>query len=159
MIDIENLIKDWGELILSSMGIIGNIYVYLKHNKRLNEQESRLNELQIKQFEKEEDKEKMAEMRCYAIHVDKGSTKIRFINAGKSDALNVRIKILTPEEQVRLISCNAKWGPYEVINPESYRDEPLMFLLGAPKTIDIQIIWNDKYQDDRNVVLSVPLQK
>ncbi|WP_239481290.1 MULTISPECIES: hypothetical protein [Bacteroidaceae] len=157
MMILGDFIKDWGGLILSSLGIIGGIWAYIRHDKKLKIQEIRLNEFQIKQFEKEENKEKMADMKCNVIRGNKGSAKIRFVNAGKSDALNVRIKILTPENKMKSILHDAEWGPYKVINPQLYREERLALCVGYPDTIDIQITWNDEYQDDRTVFLSVPL--
>ena len=64
---LGDFIKDWGGLILSSLGIIGGIWAYIRHDKKLKIQEIRLNEFQIKQFEKEENKEKMADMKCNVI--------------------------------------------------------------------------------------------
>lgn len=154
---IITFVKDWGGLILSFIGIIGGILAYIIHDRRLKNQESRLNELQIKQFEREENKEKMADMKCSIIHGNKGSHRIRFINAGKSDALDVRIEILTSENDMKNILCNTKWGPYNVINPQLYREERLSLCVGHPATMDIKITWNDSYQNDRIVSFSVPL--
>lgn len=154
---ITAFIKDWGGLILSSLGIIGGIWAYILHDRRLKYQESRLNELQIKQFEKEENRERMADMKCNIIHGSKGSARIRFINAGKSDALDVRIEILSSDSDMNSILCNSEWGPYNVINPQLYREERLALCMGHPDTIDVRITWNDSYQNNRTVVLSVPL--
>ena len=49
-----SFIKEWGALLLSSLGICGGFFAYLRHDRKIKEQELRLNELQIKQFEKEE---------------------------------------------------------------------------------------------------------
>ena len=157
MDEIVSFIKDWGGLILSFIGIIGGVWAYILHDRKLKNQESRLNELQIKQFEREEDKERMADMKCSIIHGNKGSARIRFINAGKSDALDVRIEILTSQNDMKYILCNTIWGPYKIINPQLYREESLALCERHPDTVDIRITWNDAYQNDREVLLSVPL--
>lgn len=95
-----SFIKEWGALLLSSLGICGGFCAYLRHDRKIKEQELRLNELQIKQFEKEEAKEKMAEMKANIIHSHGGIAKIRFVNAGKNDAKHVRIDILSSEEEM-----------------------------------------------------------
>lgn len=149
-------IKDWGGLILSSFGIIGGIWAYFKHDKKLKRQESKLNEMLIRQYEKEEAKDKMAEMKANIISNYKGTAKIRFVNAGKADACNVRIELLTSDADQTGIIHKGNFGPYEVINPQSYREEKLWLSEGHSDTFDIKIIWNDEYKKDRNISLSVP---
>lgn len=43
-----SFIKEWGALLLSSLGISGGFCAYLRHDRKIKEQELRLNELQIK---------------------------------------------------------------------------------------------------------------
>ena len=42
-----SFIKEWGALLLSSLGISGGFCAYLRHDRKIKEQELRLNELQI----------------------------------------------------------------------------------------------------------------
>ena len=97
----------------------------------------------------------MAEMKANIIRGQRGSAKIRFINAGKADAQNVRIEILTPGEKMAQI-YHSKFGPYNVINPQLYREERLALSIGHPDTIDLKITWDDNFQKNRFVTLSVP---
>lgn len=150
-----SFLKDWGDILLSSIVAIGGLCAYIKHDKKLRQQEAKLNELQIKQYEKEEAKENMAEMKANVIRGQKGSAKIRFINAGKADAQNVRIEILTSAEEMARI-YHSEFGPYNVINPQLYREERLALSTGHPDTIDLKITWDDDYQKNRFVTLSVP---
>ena len=113
-----SFIKEWGALLLSSLGISGGFCAYLRHDRKIKEQELRLNELQIKQFEKEEAKEKMAEMKANIIHYHGGTARIRFVNAGKNDAKHVRVDILSSEEEMSGIYLRGSFGPYDVINPQ-----------------------------------------
>lgn len=150
-------IKEWSSLTLSVLTILGSLWGYFIHDKKLKSQEKRLNDLQIKQIEKEEAKEKMAEIKACVIRDVKGNTKIRFINSGKSDAINVRIDILTSKEDMSLIRCKDTWGPYEIINPQTYREETLTLYLGHPNVIKIKVTWDDGCMKDRETNLSVPI--
>lgn len=148
-------LKNWGDILLSVLVAIGSLVAYIKHDKKIKRQEAKLNELQIKQYEKEEAKEKMAEMKANIIRGQRGSAKIRFINAGKADAQNVRIEILTSAEEMARI-YHSEFGPYNVINPQLYREERLALSTGHPDTIDLKITWDDEFQKNRFVTLSVP---
>lgn len=110
-----NIFKDWGGQIMAAMGIFGGLWAYFRHDRIIKKQEKLLNDFQIKQIEKEQAKEKMAE-----------------------------------------IYYGANFGPYEVINPQSYREEKMFLCEGRPDIIDLKIIWDDEFQKDRSVLLSVP---
>ena len=101
-------------------------------------------------------KEEAMNLKANIISSHKGTAKIRFVNAGKSNAFNVRIEILTSKEEMAKIYYGANFGPYEVINPQSYREEKMFLCEGRPDIIDLKIIWDDEFQKDRSVLLSVP---
>jgi hypothetical protein len=149
-------LKEWGGLVLSTLGIIGSFSAYVHHDKKLKSQEAKLNELQIKQLEKEVANEKKAEMKANILHGHNGTARIRFVNAGKVDALNVRIEILSSEKEIGGIYHHTDFGPYDVINPQSYREEKMYLTEGCPDVIRLKIIWNDEFQRDNSVTLSVP---
>lgn len=154
---ILSFVKEWGALLLSLLGICGGFCAYLRHDRKIKEQELRLNELQIKRFEKEEAKEKMAEMKANIIHSNGSTAKIRFVNAGKNDAKHVRIEILSSKEEMSDIYIQGSWGPYDVVNPQSYREEIMYLFEGHNDTIRLKIAWDDEYQNNRTVSLTVPL--
>lgn len=156
MDSLIDIFKNWGAHIMSAMGILGGLWAYFRHDRKIKNQEKILNDFQIKQIEKEVAKEKMAEMKANIISSHKGTAKIRFVNAGKVNAYNVRIEILTPEEEMARIYYGANFGPYDVVNPQSYREETLFLCEGHSDTIDLKIIWDDEYQKNRSVSLSVP---
>ena len=150
-------LKNWGDILLSVLVAIGSLVAYVKHDKKIKRQEAKLNELQIKQYEKEEAKEKMAEMKANIIRGHKGNARIRFINAGKVDAKNVRIEMLSTEDELSgIILLSSKLGPYEVINPQSHREVNIALCEGHSDTIKLKIIWDDDFQKNRSVTLSVP---
>ncbi len=154
---ILTFLKNWGDIILSVLVATGSFVAYIKHDKKIKQQEAKLNELQIKQYEKEEAKEKMAEMKANIIRGHEGKARILFINAGMEDAINVRIEMLSTKEELSGITFLSALGPYEVINPQSYREVNLTLCVGHSDTIKLKIIWDDKFQKNRFVSLSVPL--
>ncbi len=153
---ILSFLKNWADIFLSALVALGGFWAYMRHDKKLKQQEIKLNELQIKQYEKEEAKEKMAEMKANVIRDYRGNVRIRFFNAGKANAKNVRIEIQSPKEKMSRIN-HPKFGPYDVINPQSHREEQLVLYTGHPKTIDFKITWDDESHNNRSVSLSVPL--
>ena len=98
----------------------------------------------------------MAEMKAAIIPGHKGSARIRFVNAGKADAKNIKIEILSTKEEMSGI-LYTKFGPYDVINPQSHREEHLSLCEGHSKTIKLRITWDDEFQKERSVSLSVPI--
>ena len=156
MHNVLGFCKEWGGHILSGFGILGGLWAYFRHDRIIKGQEKLLNELQIKQLSKAEDEEKKAEIKCNFIS-GKGGGRIRFVNAGKSDARNVRIEILTPKNELDGLLMYDDWGEYDLINPQSYREESVGLCMGCPEVIKIKVIWDDDYESGRSSTLSVPL--
>lgn len=145
-------LKEWGGIILSLFVAVGSLWAYMRHDKQLKQQQSTLNDLLIKQYEKEEAKERMALMKAQIFTGQKGNAKIRFYNTGEADANNVRIEILSHMSGI----YHDEWGPYEVINPQSYREERLWLCEGHSKTIDLRITWDDGIMQNRTASFNVP---
>ena len=156
MDNVLGFFKEWGGHILSGFGILGGLWAYFRHDRIIKGQEKLLNELQIKQLSKAEDEEKKAEIKCNFIS-GKGGGRIRFVNAGKSDARNVRIEILTPKNELDGLLMYDDSGEYDLINPQSYREESVGLCMGCPEVIKIKVIWDDDYESGRSSTLSVPL--
>lgn len=151
-----DIFKNWGAHIMSAMGILGGLWAYFRHDRIIKSQERILNDFQIKQIEKEQAKEKMADMTARIIPGNRrGNAKIRFINTGKVDAQNVRIEILSSEEDMSGI-IHSNFGPYDIVSPLLYKETYLALCEGHSNTITLRIIWDDEYQKNRSVSLSVP---
>lgn len=97
-------------LIISILTLVGSLWGYIHHGRRINEQEIRLKDLQIEKLEKEKCEERMADMRSEIRRTGKGKGSIFFVNMGKTDALNVRIGILTDEKEMNSIIRLSKWA-------------------------------------------------
>ena len=156
MDSILGLFKEWGGHILSGFGIIGGLWAYFRHDRIIKNQEKLLNELQIKQLSKAVDEENKAEIKCNFVAC-KGGGRIRFVNAGKSDARNVRIEILTPKKELDGLLMYNDWGDYDLINPQSYREESVGLCMGCPDVIKIKVLWDDDYELGRSSIMSVQL--
>lgn len=153
-----DFIQHLGALILSLISIIGCVVTYVIHDRKLKCQEKRLNALQIMQIEKQEAREKMADIKSLAFSIKRGCSAIRFCNTGTSDAKNVRVMILTPEEELRgIIFPKKQWGPYELINSQGSCEEIINLCMGHPKFLKIKVVWDDDYQDNRSSILNVQI--
>lgn len=147
-----SFLKEWGSLILSFLAICGGIFAYFRHDRQIKSQAKILNELQIKQLERERSKELMADIKANFIR-----NKIRFYNAGKSDAHNIRVEMLTSEDELRGFYHEGAWGPYDLINAQSFREEPVALCIDCPDFVKVKVIWDDGFDKNRSVVLSIPL--
>ena len=54
---LMDIIKNWGGHIMSVLGILGGLWAYFRHDRKIKSQEKMLNDLQIKQMKKELAKE------------------------------------------------------------------------------------------------------
>ena len=50
---LMDIIKNWGGHIMSVLGILGGLWAYFRHDRKIKSQEKMLNDLQIKQMKKE----------------------------------------------------------------------------------------------------------
>ena len=89
---------------------------------------------------------------------------IHFKNVGKSDAKNVKIEILPPEnviEKNKFLKFidKYKWGPYKLINSDSEKVEVMncLHISEVPKTLTIKITWKDGLWYTRSKVFSKEL--
>lgn len=150
-------LKDWGSYIISALGIIGDLWGYFRHGRKLKSQERIINDMQIRQMRKTEDKECQAEIKAEFVKNSNGPYCVRFTNTGQADASNVRIEFLTPQEELKGVLRNKNWGPYDLINPQTNREEKVLLTVEYPDVMHIKVTWDDSFQKDRTRILSIPL--
>ena len=151
------IFKDWGGHIFSICGIVGGIFMYYRHDKKIKKQEHLLNELKIKQIRKTEEQELQAKVECNIIHEKNGSRRIRFYNSGQADARNVRIEIVD-ESTLEGINLLGAWGPYDLImSRNGYREESMFLYVGHTDTLKLRIFWDDDFGKDRSILQSLQL--
>lgn len=142
--------KDWGGHVFSIAGIIGGLFLYFRHDRKIKEQEEKLNNYQIKKYQEEEDLNRQANINCNPIVVDGGHRKIRFFNSGQADARNVRIDVIN-KDSLYGITFIQDWGPYDMISPQiGYREEDLFLCEGCTEKIQLCMIWDDDFGNNRN---------
>ena len=71
-------------LIISVLALIASVFTYLRHDKKLKEQERRINEYQLKQIEKEDLESKKAAIRGNIVKGLKGGRTLNNISSNSS---------------------------------------------------------------------------
>ena len=82
---------DWS-LLLSVLALIASVFTYFKHDKKLKEQERKINEYQLKQIEKEDLESKKAAIRGNIVKGLKGGRTLKVYNSGCAIARNIRVE-------------------------------------------------------------------
>lgn len=137
---------DWS-LLLSVLALIASVFTYFKHDKKLKEQERKINEYQLKQIEKEDIESKKATIRGNIIQGFNGKRTLKVYNSGRAAARNVRVEGLDANG---LIHRADELFPYELMNPQDYTEVTIHLVVGCPSTIKLKYIWDDEYGDNNN---------
>lgn len=134
-------------LIISVLALIASIFTYFMHDKKLKEQERRINEYQLKQIEKEDLENKKAAIRGNIVKGLKGGRTLKIYNSGRAAARNIRVEGLDVNG---LIHRAAELFPYELMNPQDYTEVTIHLVIGCPSTIKLKYVWDDEYGDNNN---------
>lgn len=154
---IIDFFKEWGGHIFAISGIIGGLFMYFHHDKKIKNQEKLLNDLQIKQYKRVEEQEKQAKVECNIIYGDKGIRRIYFYNSGLSDAHNVRIEILN-KDNLDGVNILGNWGPYDLITSRNgKREERILLCEGHTDALKLRITWDDEFGNNRSILQSPQL--
>lgn len=136
-------IVDITSLGFSLLAIILTIVMYYKHDKRLKEQEAKLNAYQIKKIEEEEFDNRKAQVRGNIIKGDKGRRDIRIYNTGKAPAKNIYITFLDKTDENMIIMKYP--SPYEFLNIGDHFDIIVHLYIGSPDILKMKLIWEDDF--------------
>lgn len=145
---IEFIKTNW-QYIVPVIGFLGAVFMYVAHDRKLKN-------LQIKQLKEEQDKKKQADIKCNAYR-SKSNSIVKIVNAGPSDASNVRVEIIDQDKLKGLIFFHDNWGPYDLINATNSVEERIALCCGHTEHIKLKIVWNDDYCKDRETILNVQL--
>lgn len=149
--------KEWGGHVFAIGGIIGGLFMYFRHDRKIKQQEKLLNDLQIKQYKKEAEQDRQAKVECNVVSNKNSGTRIYFYNSGLADARNVRIDILN-RNSLKGVIITGDWGPYDLITPRNGRREERIFLCdGHTKTLNLRITWDDDFANNRSITQSPQL--
>ena len=132
-------------LIISVLALIASVFTYLRHDKKLKEQERKINEYQLKQIEKENLENKKAAIRGNIVKGLKGGRTLKIFNSGRATARNIRIDGLDVDG---VFYMPQDLFPYELMNPQDYAELTLHLTYGCPSTIKLKYIWDDEFSDN-----------
>lgn len=135
---------DWS-LLLSILALIASVFTYFKHDKKLKEQERKINEYQLKQIEKEDLESKKAAIRGNIVKGLKGGRTLKVYNSGRAAAHNIKVEGLDVNGVLYLPQ---DLFPYELMNPQDYAELTLHLTCGCPSTIKLKYIWDDEFGDN-----------
>ena len=76
-------------LIISILAILGSLYVYFSHDRKLKKQESKLNELQLSEIKESKEDRMKAIVRMDTSYSSKGNGILYLFNEGKAEARNI----------------------------------------------------------------------
>lgn len=130
----------WG-LIISIVALAASAFTYLKHDKKLKDQERKINEYQLRQIEKEDIESKKAAIRGNIVKGLKGNRTLKVYNSGRAIARNIRIEGL---EVDGLYHRASQFFPYELMNPQDYAEVSIILFTGYPPIIKLKYIWDDE---------------
>ncbi len=130
----------WG-LIISILALAASAFTYFKHDKKLKDQERKINEYQLKQIEKEDLESKKAAIRGNIVKNLKGNRTLKVYNNGRAIARNIRIEGLGVEG---LFHRADDVFPYELMNPQDYTEVNIMLFNNCAPTIKLKYIWDDE---------------
>ncbi len=123
-----------------------SVYTFFKHDKKLKDQEKRLNAIAIQKHEEEEILKRSADVKGNIIKEEKGRRVLRIYNKGQANARNIRLNILSETEGLILFRFDEKL-PYELLTPYDKFDLIFFCTEGFVPTLKIQLIWDDDYKD------------
>ncbi|MBQ0163597.1 MAG: hypothetical protein KBS75_00170 [Bacteroidales bacterium] len=145
---IEFIKTNW-QYIVPVIGFLCAVFMYVAHDRKLKN-------LQIKQLKEEQDKKKQANIKCNAYR-SKSNSIVKIINAGPSDASNVRVEIIDQDKLEGLIFFHGKWGPYDLINATNSVEDRIALCCGHTEHIKLKIVWDDDFSKNRETILNIQL--
>jgi hypothetical protein len=138
---------DCWALILSILAIVGSVFTYFSHDRKIKRQEAKINEYQLAKLKEEELENKKAQICGTIVKHDKGKRVLKIYNKGKAPATNIRIEGLDEERY-------CIWGldllPYELLNPQDFFEIRIEIYHGSPNTIKLKYIWTDLSQNNND---------
>jgi len=135
-------------IILSVLAVLGSIFTYFYHDRKIKNQEKRLNEYQLKKFELENIENQKAQIKGNVIKTGAGNRSLIIFNAGKSTAHNIRLKILSDTNGI----IDLEFDPYEMLNPQEKTETRFFLSEGHTPTLKVKYIWNDSFKENNEFV-------
>lgn len=135
-------------LLIAIGSFVFSIYKYHKHEERLNEQQSSINNYMIKKLEEEELATKQADIRGSIARDTKSSILLVVSNYGQSNAMNVNVEAISSMSGL----LTNGFEEIELLNPGHQYGYRITLADGHVKTIIIRYTWRDEYSSSRQRV-------
>lgn len=132
-------------LIIAILALLFSAFTYFKHDKKLKDQERKINEYQLKKIEKDDLESKKAAIQGNIVKGLKGNRMLKVYNSGRAIARNIRIEGLDVEG---LFHRADEIFPYELMNPQDYTEVHIMLFNNCSPTIKLKYIWDDESGKD-----------
>lgn len=128
-------------LVLSILAILGSIFTYIKHDRKIKAQEKILNDYQIEKINEEKILKQKAFISAYLLPKIQHYRTLRFFNKGQASATNIRLML--DKDYPYLFSSNP--FPYKCLNPGENIDLRIPITKETPNDISFKIIWDDPF--------------
>lgn len=141
-------------LIISIAAILWSLVTYFVHDRKIKQQEARINEYQLEKIKNEEEENKKA---LICGNIVKGSNGLRILkiyNKGKAIARNVDIQLSDPEA-INIYSN--KVLPYEFMHPQDSLDFRFYIVKIPETTVKITFTWDDDFKSENERTQILPL--
>ena len=139
--------------LLSLIAIVGTIFTYFKHDRKIKAQEKLINDYQLGKIEEEKIQKRQAVVRASLIVGNKGHRILRIYNKGKATARNVRLII--NDEPDYLYATNP--FPFPMLNEGEYVNLNIELHKRLPDDISFEILWDDEYKENNSHAQTVNL--
>lgn len=129
-------------LMLSVLAILGSIFTYFYHDRKIKMQEKRLNDYQLKKYELEDVENQKAQIKGNLIKTTEANRSLIIFNAGKSTAHNIRLELLSELQGI----IDFEFKPFEMLNPQEKTETKFFLATGHAKTIKVKYVWDDNFK-------------
>ena len=137
-------------LIISVLAILGSLFVYVLHDRKLKKQESKLNELQLSEIEMSKEDRIKAIVRMDTCYMSKGKGILYLFNEGQAEARN--ITWLFDNEILEKIN---KEGNYERLSPGQRIGFNYYLLTGKDDKTNVTITWEDDFSTSNKITMTL----
>ena len=137
-------------LIISVLAILGSLFVYVLHDRKLKKQESKLNELQLSEIEMSKEDRIKDIVRMDTCYKSKGKGILYLFNEGQAEAKN--ITWLFDNEILEKIN---KEGNYERLSPGQRIGFNYYLLTGKDDKTNVTITWEDDFSTSNKITMTL----
>ncbi|MBR4621176.1 MAG: hypothetical protein IKO46_09350 [Salinivirgaceae bacterium] len=136
---------DCWALILSILAIVGSVFTYFLHDRKIKRQEAKINEYQLAKLKEEEQENKKAQICGTIVKHEKGKRVLKIYNKGKAPATNIRVDGI---DEKRCCVNGLELLPFELLNPQEFIEIIIFSFYGNNHTLHVTYYWDDASQKD-----------